>query len=66
LFGLIFGFLAVMHGELLFQSRFLLIVGVAMLGGFVAVSKFYFFSAPLMGTSLALVCYLVSIALSRF
>jgi hypothetical protein len=66
LFGLIFGFLAVMHGELLFQSRFLVIVGVAMLGGLVAVSKFYFFSAPLMGTSLALVCYLVSIALSRF
>jgi hypothetical protein len=66
LFGLIFGFLAVMHGELLFQSRFLLIVGVAMLGGFVAVSKFYFFSAPLLGMSLALASYLASIAASRF
>jgi hypothetical protein len=66
LFGLVFGFLAVMHGELLFQSRFLLIVGVAMLGGFVAVSKFYFFSAPLLGMSLALASYLASIAASRF
>jgi hypothetical protein len=66
LFGLVFGFLAVLHGELLFQSRFLLIVGLAMLGGFVAVSKFYFFSAPLLGMSLALASYLASIAASRF
>jgi hypothetical protein len=65
LFGLVFGFLAVMHGELLFQSRFLLIVGVAMMGGFVAVSKLYFFSAPLLGTSFALACYLASVVASR-
>ena len=66
LFGLVFGFLAVGHGELLFQSRFLLIVGLAMLGGFVLVSKSYFFSAPLLGMSLALACYLASVVASRF
>jgi hypothetical protein len=66
LFGLVFGFLAVAHGELLFQSRFLLVVGVAMLGGFVVLSKVYFFSAPLLGMSLALACYLASIVASRF
>ena len=66
LFGLVFGFLAVAHGELLFQSRFLLVVGAAMLGGFVVLSKVYFFSAPLLGMSLALACYLASIVASRF
>jgi hypothetical protein len=65
LFGLIFGFLALAHGQLLFQSPFLLVVGLAMLGGFVALSKAYFFSAPLMGVSISLVCYVVSIVLSR-
>src|SRR5216684_2049994 len=35
LFGLVFGFLALAHGQLLFQSPFLLVVGLAMLGGFV-------------------------------
>src|SRR5208283_5665540 len=35
LFGLIFSFLALANGQLLFQSPFLLVVGLAMLGGFV-------------------------------
>ena len=34
LFGLVFGYLALAHGQLLFQSPFLLVVGLAMLGGF--------------------------------
>jgi len=34
LFGLVFGFLALAHGQLLFHSPFLLVVGLAMLGGF--------------------------------
>src|SRR5271167_3891826 len=33
LFGLVFGFLALVHDRLLFQSPFLLVVGLAMLGG---------------------------------
>jgi len=37
LFGLVFGFLALAHGQLLFQSPFLLVVGLAMLGGFVVI-----------------------------
>jgi hypothetical protein len=65
LFGLIFGFLAWAHGELLFQSPFLLIVGLAMLAGLVVLSKLYFFTGPLIGVSTALACYLASIALSR-
>jgi hypothetical protein len=65
LFGLVFGFLAVAHDQLLFQSAFLLVVGLAMLGGFVVLSKVYFFSAPFTGISISLACYVASIALSR-
>ena len=65
LFGLVFGFLALAHGQLLFHSPFLLVVGLAMLVGFVVLSKVYFFSVPLTGISIALACYVASIALSR-
>ncbi|MGD0165615.1 MAG: hypothetical protein ABSB39_24455 [Candidatus Sulfotelmatobacter sp.] len=65
LFGLVFGYLALAHGQLLFQSPFLLLVGLAMLGGFVVLCKVYFFSAPLTGVCISSACYLASIALSR-
>ncbi len=65
LFGLVFGFLAVAHGKLLFQSRFLLVVGLAMLGGLVVLCKIYFFSVPFAGVSISLACYVASVALSR-
>ena len=65
LFGLVFGFLALAHDRLLFQSPFLLVVGLAMLSGFAVLCKIYFFSAPLRSISISLACYVVSIALSR-
>ena len=65
LFGLVFGFLALTRGQLLFHSPFLLSVGLAMLVGFVVLCKVYFFSAPLTGVSISLACYVASIALSR-
>jgi hypothetical protein len=65
LFGLVFGFLASAHGQLLFQSPFLLVVGLAMLGGFVVLGKVYWFSAPFTSISISLACYVASIALSR-
>ena len=65
LFGLVFGFLALAHDQLLFQSPFLLAVGLAMLGGLVVLCKAYFFSSPLIGVSISLACYVASIALSR-
>ncbi len=65
LFGLVFGFLALAHGQLLFQSPFLLVVGLAMLGGFVVLCKVYFFSVPLAGICVSLACYVASIVLSR-
>ena len=64
LFGLVFGYLALAHGQLLFQSPFLLLVGLAMLGGVVVLCKVYFFSWPLTGVSISLACYVASIALA--
>jgi hypothetical protein len=65
LFGLVFGYLAMAQGQLLFRSPFLLIVGLSMLGGFVVLCKVYFFGVPLTGISISLACYLASIVLSR-
>jgi hypothetical protein len=64
LFGSVFCFLALAHGQILFQSPFLLVVGLAMLGGFAVLAKVYFFSGPFMGICISLVCYVASIALS--
>jgi hypothetical protein len=65
LFGLVFGYLALAHGQLLFRSPFLLVVGLAMLAGFVLLCWVYFFSVPLIGISISLACYVASISLSR-
>jgi hypothetical protein len=64
LFGLVFGYLPLAHGQLIFHSPFLLVVGLAMLGGLVVLCKVYFFTAPLTGVCISLACYLASIALS--
>jgi len=65
LFGLVFGYLAIAHSQLLFQSTFLLVIGLAMLCGLVVLCKVYFFSSPLTGVSISLACYVASIVLSR-
>jgi len=65
LFGLIYGYLAIVHGELLFQSPFLLVVGLAMVGGFAILGKLYWFSVPYRYACAALACYLGSIIASR-
>ena len=65
LFGLVFGYLAVAHGEVLFRSTFLLAVGLVMLCGMVVLCKIYFFSVPLAGVCVSLACYIGSIAVAR-
>ena len=65
LFGLIYGYLAIAQSQLLFQSPFLLIVGLAMLLGLFALGKIYWFSVPFTGISISLVCYVASIVASR-
>jgi hypothetical protein len=64
LFGLIYGYLALAHGDLLFESVFLQAAGFVMLGMYVVLAKRYWFITPLLGTTLSLVCYSASLALA--
>jgi hypothetical protein len=64
LFGLVYGYLALAHGDLLFESLFLQGVGFAMLAGFVALAKLYWFITPLLGSAVALVLYTISVVLA--
>ena len=57
LFGVVYGYLALAHGEFLFRSIFLLSVGFLVLLGYVVLSKRYFFSVPLRLLSLATILY---------
>lgn len=61
LFGLIYGFLAIAHGSLLFSSPYLLLVGLLTVGGFFVLGKLYWFSVPFYGISISLACYVTSI-----
>lgn len=64
-FGLVFGFLAIAQPELLFRSIYLQALGVAVLVGFVVLAKLYWFSIPLIGVGVALVCFLVGLVAAR-
>jgi hypothetical protein len=57
LFGAIYGYLALQHGGFLFQSWFLLAVGLSMLVGYAFLAKRYWFSVPFRGILLATVLY---------
>lgn len=57
LFGLLYGYLALVQPALLFQSWFLLSVGAAMLSAYLWLGVTYWFSAPLIGIAIASVCY---------
>ena len=57
LFGAVYGYLALLHGAFLFQSRFLLAAGLLFLVGLAALGKLYWFSIPFRGIVLATVLY---------
>ena len=61
LFGLIYGFLAIAHGSLLFSSPYLLIVGFLTLAGLFVVGKVYWFRAPFVGIGISLACYVAGV-----
>jgi hypothetical protein len=61
LFGAVFGFLALWHGELFFQSAFLQWLGLVTLGGYIFLAKRYWFSIPFRGITLATVLYAVAL-----
>ena len=57
LFGLTYGYLALAEGPFLFQSTFLLLLGLGVLAGYVFLGKVYFFSIPFRGIVVATVLY---------
>jgi hypothetical protein len=58
LFGTVYGYLALVQREFLFQSVFLLATGALLLAGYVFLGKRYFFSVPYRGLLIASVAYL--------
>jgi hypothetical protein len=61
LFGLVYGYLAVQHGPMLFESTFLKVLGVAVLASYVMLAKAYWFHIPLRGAALALALYMAAL-----
>jgi hypothetical protein len=57
LFGTVYGYLALVHRDFLFQSAFLLAVGLILLFGYVFLSRSYFFRIPLLAVLLASFLY---------
>ena len=57
LFGVVYGYLSLVHAAFLFQSTFLLLLGLALLLAYVFLAKSYWFSIPLRGILLATVLY---------
>ncbi len=57
LFGLVYGYLALLHPAFLFDSAFLLIVGLVLLGGYTFLGVRYWFNVPFRAVLLSLVLY---------
>src|SRR5262245_12203666 len=56
LFGLVYGYLALVHPGLLFRSAFLLAVGFLLLGSYALLARAYWFSVPFRALRVALAC----------
>ena len=65
LFGAVYGYLALAHSGVLFQSLFLLSLGLVLLFGYVVLAKRYFFRIPLRGVLLATLLYALALVVSR-
>lgn len=61
LFGAVYGYLALLHSGFLFESTFLLLLGLLLLFGYVFLAKRYWFKVPLGGVLLATVLYVLGL-----
>lgn len=61
LYGLVYGYLALLHDDLLFESQFLLGLGLLLLIGYGVLARKYFFRTPLLGIVLASLLYLTGL-----
>ena len=66
LFGVIYGYLALAHSDFLFQSVFLIVLGLIVLFGYFLLARSYFFRTPLLGILLALILYGLALIVNRF
>ena len=64
-FGLIYGYLALVQGTLLFESLFLQLTGLAMLAGYAVLGKRYWFSIPYRCILIATAFYAAALVLAR-
>ena len=62
LFGVIYGYLALAHPAVFWQSPFLLALGLIVLAAYLVVAKLYFFSIPFRGIALATALYVAGLA----
>lgn len=63
LFGLVYGYLAQLHSAFLFQSPFLLGLGLFLLAGYVFLGWRYWFSVPFRSIVVATICYVIALML---
>jgi hypothetical protein len=64
LFGLIYGYLALLHSTFLFQSTFLVVLGAVVLLTYIVLAKLYWFEKPLIGVSVAFAFYIAGVAVA--
>lgn len=64
LFGLVYGYLALAQTSVLFQSPFLLCLGLIFLASYTFLGKVYWFSIPFRGIALATVLYVAGLIAS--
>jgi hypothetical protein len=61
LFGLVYGYLALLHPAFLFQSTFLLALGLVLLAGYAVLAKLYWFKIPFRGVLAAMLLYIAAL-----
>ncbi len=66
LFGLLYGYLALTAPGLLFGSLFLRALGIALLAGWIALSRMYFFRAPYRAVAAAAALYVAGLTAAAF
>jgi hypothetical protein len=62
LFALVYGYLGLRHPAFLFESPFLLAVGLALLAGYAFLCARYWFRVPLYGVLLSIILYAVALS----
>jgi hypothetical protein len=65
LFGLVYGYLALVHSAMLFNSPFLMSIGCVLLVGYAVLAKLYWFRVPFRGVVLAASLYLAALVVAH-